>query len=156
MITHHQEQGHGQQQKAAAHALLEARREVFIRRGRRALLLTMLAGDGRATADDVQAAVELPPGIDPRCLGSVPGRLAYDRIIEPAGFIRSTRPETHSRWLQVWRLVDRQRAERWLADHPDLLDPGGDDGGCAVLQRGLFDLPLESTTPTRATAGAAP
>ena len=61
-------------------------------------------------------AVELPPDFDPRCLGSVPGRLAYDRIIEPAGFSRSTRPETHCRWVRVWRLADRGAAERWLVE----------------------------------------
>ena len=119
----------GERRKADALALLAARWECFVRRGRRAMLAAMLAGDGTASADDVRAAVELPPGIDPRCFGSVAGRLAYDKIIRPAGFVRSTRPECHARWVQVWELADRQAAERWLATHPDLPDLADADQG---------------------------
>ena len=59
----------GERLKAAALALLEARRECYVRRGRRALLQAMLDGDGTATADDVRAAVELPADIDPKLFG---------------------------------------------------------------------------------------
>jgi hypothetical protein len=142
----------GERRKADAHALLEARREVYVRRGRRALLLTMLAGDGRASADDVSAAAELPADLDPRCLGSVPGRLAYDRITRADGFTRSTRPECHARWIQVWALADRAAAERWLADHPDLPDPADEDQGEAA-QGILF--PLHPTNDTGAAVAAA-
>jgi hypothetical protein len=138
--------------KDEALRLLEARREAFIRRGRRALLLAMLTGDGRASADDVSAAVELPADIDPRCLGSVPGRLAYDKIIRAAGFVRSTRPECHARWVQVWALADRAAAVRWLADNPDLPDPAHADQGEAV-QAVLF--PIQSTNDTGAAVAAA-
>ena len=62
----------GERLKANKLALLEAYREVYVRRGRQALLSAMLAGDGIASANDVYAAVELQPGTDPRCLGSVP------------------------------------------------------------------------------------
>lgn len=121
--------GKGDKRRAAAIALLEDRREVYVLRGRRALLRAMLDGDGFASADDVRDAVELPPVIDPRCLGSVPGRLAYDRIIRPAGFVRSTRPVRHASWLQIWELADREAAEAWLRDHPDLPDPVEPDQG---------------------------
>jgi hypothetical protein len=144
----------GERLKADALTLLESRREVYTLRGRRALLTAMLSGSGTATADDVRSAIELPAGIDPRCLGSVPGRLACDRIIRAAGFVRSTRPERHASWLQIWELADRERALRWLADHPDLPDPGDDDQGEAV-QAVLF--PIHTTnepTPTVAAAGA--
>ena len=126
----------GDRLKADALALLEARREVFIRRGRRALLQTMFDGDGTATADDVRAAVTLPADMDPRCLGTVPGRLGYDRIIRPAGRIRTRRPEAHARWIDRWALADQAAALRWLADHPDLPDPGADQGD--GQQRVLF------------------
>jgi hypothetical protein len=116
----------GAKLKADALALPEARRECYLRRGRRALLQAMLAGNGRATAEDVYAAVNLPPDIDPRCLGPVPGQLAYDRIIRAAGFVRSTRPECHTRWIQAWALADRAAAERWLRDNPELPDPADD------------------------------
>lgn len=142
-----------ERRKADALALLEARRECYVRRGRRALLEALLRSD-TATADDVRDAVELPPGMDPRCLGSVPGRLAYDRIIRPNGFCRSTRPARHAGWLQVWVLADREAALRWLANHPDLPDPGDDDQGESA-QGVLF--PTATTnepTPTVAAAGA--
>jgi len=143
----------GERLKADALALSEARREVYVRRGRRAMLEVLLRS-GTATADDVYAAVELPPRIDPRCLGSVPGVLGYARIIRAAGFVRSARPERHASWLQVWELVDRPAAERWLLDHPDLPDP--DEGeGAADSQRVLFPLTQETATPTAGTAGAA-
>jgi hypothetical protein len=144
----------GERLKADVLALLEARREVFVLRGRRALLAAMLDGNGTATADDVRAAVELPSSIDPRSLGPVPGRLAYDKIIRPVGFVRSTRPERHASWLQVWALVDRAAALRWLDAHPDRPDPGADDGG-ACSQRVLF--PIEpKNEPGTVAATAAP
>ena len=97
-----------------------------------------------ATADDVLEAVELPPDLDASCLGSVPGRLAYDRIIGPSGFVRSARPERHGCWLQVWALVDRAAAKQWLDDHPDL--PGRTDNGRPAARQGmLFDV-AESAT----------
>ncbi len=139
--------------KAAALALLEARREIYIRRGRRALLAAMLAGNGTATADDVRAAVELPDDMDPRCLGTVPGRLAYDKIIRPDGRTKTTRAAAHARWLERWALIDRAAAVRWLADHPDLPDPGDDDQA-AGSQGFLFRLPHNEPTPTAGTAGA--
>jgi hypothetical protein len=115
---------------------LEARREVYVRRGRRAMLEVLLR-KGTATADDIRAAVELPPEIDARCLGACPGALAYAKIIRAAGFVRSARPERHACWLQVWELVDRQAAVQWLADHLDLPDPIEGEGA-TVLQRVLF------------------
>ena len=143
----------GERLKADALTLLEAHREVYVRRGRRAMLEALLH-NGTATADDVRSAIDLPPGMDPRCLGSVPGVLAYAKIIRAAGFVRSARPERHASWLQVWELADRATAERWLRDHPDMPDP--DEGeGAAVSQRVLF--PTNTTnepTPMVATAGA--
>ena len=144
----------GERLKADALALLEARRQVYVHRGRRALLAAMLAGDGTATADDVRFAVELPPGLDPRCLGSVPGRLAYDGVIDPAGFVRSTRRERHASWLQVWALADRVAAVRWLADYPDLPDPGDNNQGDG---KQAFLFPLNPTNePGAAVAAVAP
>jgi hypothetical protein len=140
----------GEGLKREALDLLEARREVYVRRGRRAMLRVILDGDGRATADNVYAAVTLPPDLDPRCLGSVPGRLAYSHIIRAAGFVRSARPERHACWVQVWELVDRQAAERWLRDHPDMPDPGEAPTGS---QRVLFSIhPTNEPGATAATA----
>ena len=102
--------------------LLEARRAVFVDRGRRALLDRLLAA-GTATADDVMAAVTLPAEIDPRCLGAVPGPLARAEIIRAAGFVKSARPERHGSYIQLWELADGDAARRWLAEHPDKPDP---------------------------------
>ena len=140
----------GERLKQDALRLLESRREAYVRRGRRALLTAMLDGAGIATADDVYAAVELSPGTDPRCLGSVPGTLAYLKIIRAVGFVRSTRRERHASWLQVWELADRPGAEGWLATHPDLPDP--DEGD---KQQGVLFSTQETATPTGAAAGAA-
>ncbi len=142
----------GERLKADALALLEACRKVYVRRGRRAMLEVLLRSSA-ATGDDVRQSVELPPGIDAHCLGSVPGALAYAKIIQAAGFVRSTRPERHASWLQVWTLIDRPAAERWLADHPDLEDIVEQGEVATVSQGFLFD-PQEATTPAAGTVGA--
>ncbi len=54
----------GERRKRDALAMLDARRQVYVNRGRRALLRRLLDA-GSATADDVRAAVELPAGIGP-------------------------------------------------------------------------------------------
>jgi hypothetical protein len=143
----------GERRKADAFALLEARRECYVRRGRRALLAVMLDGDGTATADDVRNAVELPGDLDPRCFGSVPGVLARAGLICRAEFAQSGRAERHASYIGVWELVNREAAERWLWNHPDLPDPADVDLGDAV-QRVLFPI-QEAATPTGDTAGAA-
>ncbi len=112
----------GEARKLDAHALLEARREVYVLRGRRVLLQRLLDA-GEATADDVRDAVELPDRINPVCLGVVPGPLARAGIIERVGFVESRRPDAHARPVSVWRLADRAAALTWLAAHPDRPDP---------------------------------
>ncbi len=143
----------GERRKADALALLESRREVFVNRGRRALLTVMLDGDGTATADDVRNLVELPPGIDPKLFGTVSHRLAYDRIIRNAGRVRTVRAVAHGRWVELWELADRAAAETWLRNHPDLPDPADVDQG--DKRQGVLFTIQEIATPTGDTAGAA-
>jgi hypothetical protein len=112
----------GDRAKLEAHALLEARRELYVLRGRRALLGALLLA-GTATADDVRASVELPDGINPKLFGAVPGALARAGIIRAAGFVNSTRAAGHARPVKVWELADYPAAHRWLAEHPDRPDP---------------------------------
>ncbi|MBC8355097.1 MAG: hypothetical protein H8E66_24230 [Planctomycetes bacterium] len=111
----------GERRRDDAHTLLEARRDIIVRRGRRALLNALLEY-GRATADDVRTGVELPDGIDPVCLGAVPGVLARTGIIERDGYVATRRADAHARPVSVWRLRDRAAAEQWLTLHPDLPD----------------------------------
>lgn len=128
-------QQEGERRKDAAHSLLEARREVHIRRARRALLLRLLEA-GTATADDVaESSGPVPDGIDGRFLGSVPGPLARARLIRRAGFVSSARPSRHASILSIWQLADRAGAIAWLARNPDLPEPDpGDDAGRDVNQ----------------------
>lgn len=115
--------------------MLAAQRTLYVLRGRRALLAALLA-HGEATADDVRAAVELPPGISPKLFGAVATPLAKAGIIEQAGYALTARPEAHARPVAVWRLADRAAAERWLAAHPDR--PDDDDQGDAQTQTTLW------------------
>jgi len=109
----------GELRKRAAHAQLEARRAALVRRARRALLKAMLAdGRGQATADDVRSSVELPPEVNPVCLGCVPSSLVAAGIITRAGYRPSLRAAGHARPVTIWQLIDRAAARRWLAEHP--------------------------------------
>jgi hypothetical protein len=123
-------QDEGESRKEAAHALLEARRDILIRRARRALLIRLLEA-GTATADDVADRIgPTGAGIDPRWLGTVPGPLALAGIIRRAGYTRSARPIRHASVLSVWELADRAGALAWLARNPDLADlPEPEDAG---------------------------
>jgi hypothetical protein len=119
----------GESRKDAAHHLLEAHRNVLIRRARRALLLRLL-DVGIATADDVAERIgPTDPSIDRRWLGSVPGPLEIARIIRRAAYTKSARPIRHASVIAVWELADRAAAIVWLTRNPDL--PEGEDGGGA-------------------------
>lgn len=109
----------GEKRKQDRLDLLRARRAVYVRHGQRALIQRLLEV-GRATADDVREAVELPPGIDPVCFGAVPNCLARAGIIERVGFVPTARPDAHARPVSVWALRDRAKATRWLEQHPEL------------------------------------
>lgn len=97
----------------------EARHHRDLQRARRALLLAMLASaDGTATNDAIHAAIKDLPD-DARFLGAVPKPLQALRIIAGRGYVKSKRPEAHSRPLILWGLVSSEAAERWLRDHPE-------------------------------------
>jgi hypothetical protein len=108
----------GEDRRDAALALVRQRRAALVRRGQRALLQQLIA-TGAATADDVRVAVELPPVVDPRCMGAVPGELADAGIIHAAGYGWTARPAGHGRPVLFWRLSDAAAARAWLMDHPE-------------------------------------
>jgi hypothetical protein len=112
----------GERRRDTALALLAERRAALVRRAQRALLTQLLDGD-LATADDVRAAVELPPGVDPRLVGAAIRSLAVEGVILSAGRTRSARPAAHARWVDLWAASDRDTALAWLASHPPLPDP---------------------------------
>jgi len=92
----------GERRRDAALDLLAARRDVYVLRGRRALLAVLL-GNGTATADDVRAAVELPAGIGPKLFGAVPKALLAAGAIAADGYGKTTlgNLETHSYGSQI-------------------------------------------------------
>ena len=87
--------------------------------------------------------VELPPGLDAKLFGAVPGTLALAGIIERAGFAKTTRPVAHARPVTDWQLTDRAAAVAWLAEHPP---PGTTQ----------LPLPLDDTKKDPAVAAAGP
>ena len=120
----------GQVLRSEALAAMGSKHAGFLRAGRRALLEALLRC-GRATADDVRAAVPLPAGASPRAFGAVPGGLAKAGLIAPAGYRPSSRPEAHARPIQVWALLSADAARAWLLANPPLVLP-------AAAQLSLF------------------
>lgn len=112
----------GDRRKLSAHATLEARRDVLISRARRVFVRLLLAGAQIVTADDLRDRVDVPESADPRFFGVVPGPLARAGIIRPAGYRKSIRPEAHARPVTAWELADGEKAQRWLATHPEPVD----------------------------------
>lgn len=115
----------GETLKRKALKLLEATHKRFIRHAQHVAIQIPLSGATTFTADDIRAVVELPPNIGPRLFGAVPKLLASAGIIHSVGMVKSKRPETHRRKIELWALVDPtgDAARRWLADHPELPDP---------------------------------
>lgn len=142
-----------ERRKADALATLAERREVYVNRARRALLMALLDGS-TATIDDVRFAVELPAGINPQCFGAVPGALARADIIHADGYDRTCRPEGHARPVTIWRLADPAAAEHWLTAHPDQSDPA-DDSRANATQGFLFPThTINEPAPMVAATGA--
>ncbi len=137
----------GERRKTRALSLLAKRREVYVNRGRRALL-TRLLETGSATIDAVRDEVELPAVVNPVCFGVVPGVLAKANIIRGDGYTESLRPRAHARPVKIWCLTDRLAALDWLRDHPDEADPEP-----AQSDLTLFDLTIDQEKPPAATGG---
>jgi hypothetical protein len=138
----------GERRRDAAHDLLRERRAVWVRRAQRALLSAAL-DTGTATADDVAAAVDLPPDIDGRLLGAAPGALVHAGLLDLRGYVRSRRPTRNASVIAVWGLADRDGAALWLAENPDLPDLDADQDA----DRRQLTLTFNERTPTGAAAG---
>lgn len=135
----------GERRRDAALDLLRDRRAVYVRRAQRALLSAAL-DTGTATADDVAAAVDLPPDLDGRLLGAAPGALVHAGLLDLRGYVRSSRPTRNASVIAVWGLADREGAALWLDAHPEL--PDADEG-----ERRQLTLTFDEQTPTVAAAG---
>ncbi len=117
-LPHHPDHLHeGERRKHQALAAFERQLPDVLTAGRRALLVHLLA-HGHATADDVRAAVPVPPGVNPKVFGGVPGPLAKCGIITADGFARTRRGAAHARPVSRWKLADEPAAVRWLDENP--------------------------------------
>jgi len=105
------------QRKDEALANHEARRCYVLLHARHAFLNYLLE-TGTVTADDIRGKIEIPDGVNPVCLGSVPGLFARGLMIRRCGYVESTRPAAHARPLSVWELLNREKAEQWLTNNP--------------------------------------
>lgn len=141
----------GERRKLDAFALLTAQREVVVRRAQRALLRVLIE-TGSATADDVRELVELPPGVNAKCFGAAPSTLARLGVIRADGYAKTCRPTAHARPVTIWALADREKAERWLRNHPDMPDPGDNDRGTGSQ---AFLFPPQPINDTGAAVAAA-
>lgn len=104
-------------------------RAVYVRRGQR-LLVERLLRHETGSIDNVRDNIDIPSNVNPTCLGAVPGTLAKAGIIERVGFRNTDHPKGHARPVSVWTLRRREKAIRWLAEHPEL------DGVCAASNSG--------------------
>lgn len=148
-MSRERERIEGERRKDEILQTLAARRESIINRARRRLLGRLL-DVGVATADDVYRGLELPDGVDARCLGSVPGHLARAGLIRRDGYVSSDRKERHASVISKWQLINAAGAVAWLKSHPEqpedlghadvgesVSDPNGT--GPAVAQPDLFE-----------------
>lgn len=104
----------GEALRDTALAILRARRADLIRSCTIAALRIALER-GEVSADDVRAVVEIPDGMNPKCIGAVFLDLACDAIIRRVGFRKSARRVAHARQLSIWRIADRDAATARLA-----------------------------------------
>jgi hypothetical protein len=111
--------GEGEARRDAALNLLRVHRAALVRDLARAAVRLALASDD-ITADDVRAAVPIPPGIRPVVVGAAMRDLADAGILRRVGYRPSVRPAAHARPLSVWRLADAAAALAWLAAHPPI------------------------------------
>jgi hypothetical protein len=108
----------GEHRKGEAFEKFEQHRERLLIQGRRALLTHALT-HGVATADDVRDVVEVPAGINPKCLGPVPSPLAKANIIRAKRQIKTRRPIGHARFITEWELINPTAAVQWMQSNPE-------------------------------------
>lgn len=134
--------GDGESRKRSALDNLEANRELIILQARRRFVSHALS-HGVVTTDDARDGLSIPEGVDPVCLGAVPGGLARKHVVRRIGFVPSKRPEAHARPISVWELADAAKALAWLRANPEPLPP----------EIGQWELPLNEE-PGRGNARA--
>lgn len=107
------QQAGGELGKLQAHAVLRARYAHDVQRAQAALLRLLLT-HGRATVDNVRAALGLPEGGRTRWLGAAVAELSRAGITRRAGYAPTTRRVAHARPVTLWELADPNAARAWL------------------------------------------
>lgn len=88
-------------------------RAELVASGQVAFLRALLASsDGTATVDHATADLSAKFANGGKWRGSIPSRLARQRIIERVGDTKSDRPSRHRGYVSLWRLLDRDKARQ--------------------------------------------
>jgi len=112
----------GEAIKCAVLIALEANRLGVIHEVRRRFVALLLQF-GFATVEAARNGFTIPDGVNPSCLGAVPGALARAGIIERARYVNATRRAAHHRTLTEWQLADPSKARAWLQSQPERATP---------------------------------
>lgn len=115
----------GTKLRDAALDLFEQHRAAALRDLERLASKLLLASEA-ITPDDVRSCWSPPPGVKPAIVGAAFRNLARRKHAVLDGYRQSTRPETHARPVGIWRLIDRDGVERWLASNPPIAPPVDD------------------------------
>ncbi|MEW6251505.1 MAG: hypothetical protein AB1716_12715 [Planctomycetota bacterium] len=114
----------GELEKLRAHSVLRARHAGDVAQAQ-AVLLRLLLANGRATVDELRAALGMGDGGRTRWLGAVAGELARAGIIRRAGWVATSRRVAHARPVSLWELADADAARAWLARCEPTADSSG-------------------------------
>ena len=98
-------------------AALEAheRHRTALRQAARRLLVRIALERGEASIDDVAERLDVPDGVDRRCLGGLAHGIAF---LSELAWRPSRRPERHASRVVVYGIADRDAALLWLREHP--------------------------------------
>lgn len=105
-------QNKGEAKKETGMTLSAESRAELVAEGQIALLEALLrSADGTATVDDATSDLSEKFDRGGKWRGSIPSRLARQRIIERVGDCKSDRPSRHRGYVSVWRVINRDSAE---------------------------------------------
>jgi len=107
----------GERLRDRALGKLRAHRPSLTRRLMR-VFLEYLLDFGPSTSDALRLLVEIPAGIDPRCVGAAVRALHEADLITSVGREKTRRPVAHARVLELWAVRDEAAARLWLLANP--------------------------------------
>ncbi|MDY3557591.1 hypothetical protein R5W23_000118 [Gemmata sp. JC673] len=94
-------------------------RAALVRRMQRAFIRHLL-DHGPNSTDRLRELVAIPTGTDPRIVGYVARSLSSDLgITHRVWSTKTARKVAHARHLEVWAVIDSEKARVWLDTHPE-------------------------------------